>query len=308
VTVLVVPGCAASDEDAPAQDDDDGAENSSSELSVPGAWRLPADVHAAGQAQLVAYDDAPAWIGAAGCGGSLLAGTRQLGDHLRAIFPGRVTSYGGYSCRQNTADKRKTSVHGTGRALDLFVPMSGGEADNDKGDEVASWLVRNAANIGVQYIIWDRSSWQASISGDKQRGYTGPNPHIDHIHVEITNDAAARKTAFFNGSRPGGGGGGGGGGDCSVHADGRLHCTNRGAAALHADTTEGSPVVNTLRTTYSWFDCWATGERHAGGNTTWYHTLGDDNASWGFLPGVALQTPDTFDADPSAHGLRRCAR
>jgi hypothetical protein len=104
----------------------------------------------------------------------------------------------------------------------------------------------------------------------------------------------------------GGGGGGGGGADCSVHADGKLYCTNRGGAAMHAAPNAGSPVVNTLRSTHSWFDCWGTGERHAGGNTTWYHTLGDDNRNWGWIPGVALLTPDSFDADPSARGLRRC--
>ncbi|MDB4935233.1 MAG: hypothetical protein JWP87_2205 [Labilithrix sp.] len=105
---------------------------------------------------------------------------------------------------------------------------------------------------------------------------------------------------------PGGGGGGGGGGDCSVHADGRLYCDDRAGTPMHAATNGGSPVVNTLRTAHSWFDCWGTGERHAGGNTTWYHTLGDDNGNYGWVPGVALKTPDAFDANPGAHGLKRC--
>ncbi|WP_394826382.1 DUF1906 domain-containing protein [Pendulispora albinea] len=94
--------------------------------------------------------------------------------------------------------------------------------------------------------------------------------------------------------------------DCSVHGDGKLYCTNTSGAAMHASTNYGSSVVNRLRTGYSWFDCWGTGERHNGGNTTWYHTQGDDNANWGWVPGVDLNTPDSFDADPSARGLRRC--
>lgn len=317
LSALVVPACAvASDDDAPSDDDDEGIGQSSSELSLPGSWTPPPDVLSAGAKQYVGYDDAGPWKGAAGCGGSLLAGTRQLGDYVRANFPGRVSSYGGYSCRQNTANKSKTSVHGTGRALDIFVPLTGGKADNTKGDEVANWLVRNAAAIGVQYIIWDRASWQGSLSGNKLQGYTGPHPHHDHLHVELTIDGALRRTPFFTGGAaapappPAGGGGGGGGvagnGGCGVEGDGKLYCTNRDNVALRAAPNGGAAVVNTIRTTSSWFTCWGTGEPHAGGNSTWYFTLGDDNGNWGWVPGVSLNTPDAFDANPTAHGLKAC--
>jgi hypothetical protein len=114
---------------------------------------------------------------------------------------------------------------------------------------------------------------------------------------------------------PAGSTGGGGGtppppppppSDCSVHSDGKLYCGNTPSAALYGATNLGSSVVNHLRTTSSWFDCWGTGERHAGGNTTWYHTLGDDNGNWGWAPAVELQTSDALDANPSAKGLRQC--
>jgi hypothetical protein len=95
--------------------------------------------------------------------------------------------------------------------------------------------------------------------------------------------------------------------DCSVHSDGRLHCDNTDNAAMHSATNAESSVVNHLRTTYSWFDCWATGELHAGGNHTWYHTLGDDNGNWGYVPAVDLHTSSSFDANPSAHGLKQCS-
>jgi|GEM_PF-4828030 len=94
---------------------------------------------------------------------------------------------------------------------------------------------------------------------------------------------------------------------CSVQADGRLYCTNRGGAVMRATPNLAAATVNHLRTTYSWFECWGTGDRHAGGNTTWYRTIGDDNPSRGWVAGVDLRTPDAFDADPAAHGLRRCA-
>jgi hypothetical protein len=64
--------------------------------------------------------------------------------------------------------------------------------------------------------------------------------------------------------------------------------------------------VNVLRSSYSWFDCWGTGESHAGGNNTWYYTVGDDNAVRGWIPGVDINTPDTFDEDPAALGFAPC--
>ena len=151
--------------------------------------------------------------------------------------------------------------------------------------------------------------------------------HALYGHIEIVADNASsracsdycgiiKKTCGAPGIYVPVGAGGGGppppppppppGGACSVQGDGRLHCDDRAGTLMHAAPNAGSAVVNTLRTGHSWFDCWAAGERHAGGNTTWYHTLGDDNGNWGFVPGVALQTPDSFDANPSAHGLKRC--
>ncbi|MDO9020936.1 MAG: hypothetical protein Q8S73_00390 [Deltaproteobacteria bacterium] len=176
-------GCLSTEE----SDDDPGMDFSA--IAVPGAWRLPSDVHAAGQRQYVRYDGAPAWSGGSNCGSGLGAPARALGDHLRRAFPGSVSSYGGFSCRPNTANTSQTSVHGTGRAIDVFIPTTGGQADNTRGDVVANWLVTNAQRLGVQYIIWDRTQWNASRSGDKVSPYGGPHPHHDHLHVELNTSA-----------------------------------------------------------------------------------------------------------------------
>jgi hypothetical protein len=100
--------------------------------------------------------------------------------------------------------------------------------------------------------------------------------------------------------------GGGGGDTCSVHADGKLYCGNTTGAAIHASMTAASAVVDHLRSNPSWFDCWSTGELHAGGNTTWYHTEGDDNGALGWVPAVDLDTTSAFDADPTSQGLAQC--
>lgn len=94
--------------------------------------------------------------------------------------------------------------------------------------------------------------------------------------------------------------------NCNVHSDGKLYCKNGANAAMYGGATTGSAIVNRLRSTSSWFTCWAAGQLHAGGNTTWYFTIGDDNGNWGWVPAVSLSTPSTFDANPSAYGLAHC--
>ena len=188
---LSVMACSAEIVDPTAEgaaddDDDDGSGSSESGVSVAGRWTLPADVRAAGAGARVTYDGGPAWNPRL-CGGGLRSGALRLRAQLDAEFPA-ITSIQGYSCRANTASPNKMSIHGAGRALDIFIPLSGGAADNTKGDAVANYLVKNANRLQIQYIIWDRTQWSANGSND--RAYTGPNPHIDHVHVEITEEAA----------------------------------------------------------------------------------------------------------------------
>lgn len=164
-----------------------------SALSEPGSWTP--DVVGGN----VRYDDAPAWQGGRNCTGTFTAGARELKAHLVATYP-QITSIGGYSCRQNTADASKTSVHGTGRALDIMIRTDRSKADNGKGDPIARWLINNATELGVQYIIWDRTSYNSSRSGRKYRAYTGPNPHVDHLHVELNLAGANKRTSWYGGT------------------------------------------------------------------------------------------------------------
>lgn len=188
LTVLVVLLTACS---AP----NDGAASTDSALGVKGRWVPEADVLAAGAKVRIAYEDAPKWTGKAACGGQLRAGGHKLGEYLLDHFSD-VSSVGGYACRRNTADASRMSVHGTGRALDVFIPTSNGAADNAKGDKVANWLVTHAQHIGVQLVIWDHSIWRANGTNDAV--YGGPVPHIDHVHVELTNAASSLSTPWFS--------------------------------------------------------------------------------------------------------------
>jgi len=164
-------------------------------------WNPPADIRAAGDRQYVAYTAAGAWAGGANCGGGLRAGTREVGDFVKVTFAG-VSGYGGYSCRPNTANTAQLSVHGSGRAIDIMIPLKSGDADNARGDQIANYLVQNAEAIGVQFIIWDRNDWGASRAAPKLRAYGGPHPHTDHLHVELSPAGAAKMTAWFAQNTP----------------------------------------------------------------------------------------------------------
>ncbi|WNG27301.1 hypothetical protein F0U62_27250 [Cystobacter fuscus] len=166
-------------------------------VAIAGRWAPPSDVLNAGASQYMPYEGPPAV-----CAGGLLPGTREIGDWIRQHFP-QATSYGGYACRGNTADPSVLSIHAAGRALDVFVPLSGGAADNTKGDAIGNHLIKNARYMGVLYIIWDQAQWSGSASGTKMSAYTGPNPHTDHLHVEFSTAAARdRATQFFKDGKP----------------------------------------------------------------------------------------------------------
>jgi len=193
---VALAGCATASTDL---DSDPGSVDQ--EVALPGRWQIPADVHAIAQTQFVAYDEPPPWTGRAACSTVFQPGAKVLADYVQARFPA-VSFYQGLECRTNTANPAQMSVHGTGRAIDIFIPMAGGAADNTAGDPVANWLITHAERIGIQLVIWDRSVWQASLSGEKLRAYSGPIPHIDHIHAEVTIEAASKQTAWFHDGGP----------------------------------------------------------------------------------------------------------
>lgn len=179
-----------------------GTSDHSLGLAHPGPWDIPAGVLASGDQQYVSYTGAGPWVGEDGCGGRLLDGTRVLRDFLYEAFP-QVFHIGGYACRRNTGNTSQMSVHGTGRALDIHIPLDAGDADNDLGDPVGNWLIENAEQIGIQYIIWDRWTWGAARTvGAKERSYGGPHPHHDHLHVELSPEAAAMETPWFSSGMP----------------------------------------------------------------------------------------------------------
>ncbi|MGE0791151.1 MAG: hypothetical protein AB7S26_36095 [Sandaracinaceae bacterium] len=170
-----------------------------SAVSHSGPWGIPADTLAIGDEQDVVYTGAGPWVGESGCGPGLTEGARVLRTWMMASWP-QIASIGGYNCRPIVGDSANMSVHATGRALDVMIPTYAGDADNDLGDPIGAWLIEHSEEIGIQLIIWDRWSWGPHRpDGQKGRAYTGANPHIDHLHVELSVEASMLGTPWFSG-------------------------------------------------------------------------------------------------------------
>jgi hypothetical protein len=126
------------------------------------------------------YDAAGPWDNGIHCGTEHLPGSKALGQHLTEQFGGR---FEGFDCRPNTARPSEMSVHGTGRAVDFYPP------DKATGDRVAAACLLNQARWGIQLVIWFRRDWMCAHGWTD---YSGPNPHVDHLHIEQTIEAAER--------------------------------------------------------------------------------------------------------------------
>ena len=192
VEVVLYEGDEPLDDDDPGDGSDPADEDEGARAAAEGIWTPPYDTWLLGQGWYLPY------TGASSCTGSLTAGARALGEFLVAEFG--ATSFGGYNCR-TIGSSSTLSVHSEGRALDVYVPMHGSgpdAADNDLGDPIGNWLIENAELIGVSYVIWDRASWGAHRGGDKHRSYGGAHPHNNHLHIEITWEAAAQATDWFS--------------------------------------------------------------------------------------------------------------
>lgn len=103
--------------------------------------------------------------------------TRQAVTVLRDVcntFPD-IDTYLGY---RGSAG----SYHSTGRAIDIMVSGS-------RGWDVAHHLQRNASELGVIEVIYERRIWTTQRAGDgwrwmSDRGSVSAN-HYDHVHVSV---------------------------------------------------------------------------------------------------------------------------
>jgi hypothetical protein len=167
----------------------------------PSGWHPPQDLVDLAAEYPAVYDE----VGSA-CSGGVKTGTQTVGEYVKSQYPGiNETSY--YNCRGNTADTGVISMHGAGRAVDLMIPKIGNQPNTAVGDPVAEWIARNAVGLGVQYFIWNKTAFSRTPSrsaAGRFSLYTGPVPHTDHIHTEVTLAAGAGEIPLFTGRWPAG--------------------------------------------------------------------------------------------------------
>lgn len=135
------------------------------------------------------------------CTGTFTPGAASLRAFIDQYWPA-VPEIGGYYCRPITGGI-ETSVHGVGRALDVYIGDRNDTVPPQPdelalGNEIRNLVYNNAETLGLQRIIWNGKIW--STDQDGWRDYTGENPHHGHLHLEINLQAAAN--AYLTGVTP----------------------------------------------------------------------------------------------------------
>jgi len=174
-----------------------------------------------------------------------------------------------------------------------------------RGARAARWLV--TAWLSNNELSWRTLAFGSLLSAAAFFGCDNADPAA--TSSGSGGDGAGGATAAETSASQASSGDTGGGGTepastCALDDQNRLVCDNAPDADIHAEPNVASPVVDVLRTTTSWFDCWTEGEDWGNGHTVWYHTTGDDNGLSGYVPGSIIVGPSSFD--PASAGLVAC--
>lgn len=111
---------------------------------------------------------------------------------MQSVLDAIVARFGrghGIGCFRDGYDAQD---HGKGKACDFMVSTGGNPPTEEMrahGQAMADWLVANAADLGVQYVIWEQRIWNISLASQgwrpmSDRGGITAN-HYDHVHVSV---------------------------------------------------------------------------------------------------------------------------
>ncbi len=106
------------------------------------------------------------WCSSKGLGGN----ASVVCSAVRSNFG--ITNIGGF--RAGAGD------HGTGRAVDVMVSGS-------TGDAVAQWAISHMGQLNITYVIWKQRIWLSGASSWRSmedRGSVTAN-HYDHVHISV---------------------------------------------------------------------------------------------------------------------------
>lgn len=127
-----------------------------------------------------------------GTSGGPQPGATALMRACLARWAPRATNLGIYNPR-NVRGGTTLSTHAEGRAIDVGFPYTvGGTPD---GWDCANSLRIHAPALGVQQIIYARRVWRNTLAEKGWRPYNGTAAHYEHVHAELTRQAARQLTA-----------------------------------------------------------------------------------------------------------------
>lgn len=92
--------------------------------------------------------------------------------------------------RDKSRCMQKSSTHCKGRAWDCACNANSATGLK-QGNDLAALLITNHRYLGLQRIIWNRREWDCLEL--KWEAYSGPSPHLDHLHLEFCWQAARDK-------------------------------------------------------------------------------------------------------------------
>jgi hypothetical protein len=138
-------------------------------------------------------------------------GTASFRDFILGVYP----STGDYGIVR-ACNVGGTSEHKEGRAWDWKVDYYD-TAQRDIADTVIGWLLETdqhgnacalSRRVGVMYLIWNKNIWgsyrspNASCATGGWKGYTGSNPHTDHVHISFAWPGANAQTSWWSSPLP----------------------------------------------------------------------------------------------------------
>lgn len=118
---------------------------------------------------------------------------QQLTDLVNVVAPMfAITTVGGY--RASATDP---NGHPAGLAADFMVAVT--PSGRAQGDALAAYAMANAAELKVDYILWQQRIWSVGRAAEgwrpmEDRGSPTEN-HVDHVHINVLSSGAAVPTS-----------------------------------------------------------------------------------------------------------------
>jgi hypothetical protein len=118
---------------------------------------------------------------------------------IESAFPA-VTSIGGFRPPDVTPNGTFTE-HSSGQAIDVMVPNWNTPQGKSYGEQIKQYALANAASLGVDYVLWQQTQWNADGSSSPMGDRGSPTQnHMDHVHIHTAKGNAG------GGGNPGHGG------------------------------------------------------------------------------------------------------